>query len=105
MAGAISFGDVTARIVVVTMSSAIPPAIFPMTFAEAGATRRRSQALAAAICSTSYLKFLSKVSTRHLLPVSVSKVIGVMNFAPFAVSITVTVYPFFIKPRAMSAAL
>jgi hypothetical protein len=40
--------------VVVSMSSAIPLAIFPITLAEAGATRTTSARFASATCSTEY---------------------------------------------------
>ena len=39
-------------------------------------------------CSTLNSKFRSNVSTRHLLPVSVSKVIGLMKFTAFSVMST-----------------
>lgn len=43
IAGAITFGAFVAIIVVVSMSSAIPPELFPMTLAVAGATRKNQQ--------------------------------------------------------------
>ena len=58
-----------AIIVVLNISSAMPPAIFPMMFAEAGATKNTSAFLARDICLMSNSKFLSKVSTIHLLDV------------------------------------
>ena len=88
MAGAISFGQVHASRVVVSISSAIPCASLAATFAVAGATIARSAAFASSTCATSYRKFLSKVSVRHLLPVSVSNVIGLMMFIAFFVMIT-----------------
>ena len=47
--------------------------------AEAGATRTTSAFFAMEICATWNWKLRSNVSTIHLLPVSVSKVTGVMN--------------------------
>ena len=72
-------GAFVAITVVVSISSHIPPAILPITFAVHGAIRMRSAAFASETCFTSKEKFLSKVSTMHLFSVSVSKVIGVMN--------------------------
>ena len=54
------------------------------------ATIKRSPRLASDPCFTSKLKLRSKVSTMHLLFVSVSNVIGVMNFVAFCVMITCT---------------
>ena len=105
MAGAISLGQVAAIMVVVVISSAMPFAILPMISAEAGAIRHTSAAFAAAMCSTSNLKFRSNVSMRHLLLVSVSNVTGVTNFAPFGVRVTVTLTPSFMKALAISHAL
>ena len=56
-----------------------------VTLAEAGAIMTTSARFAKATCSTLYLKFLSKVSMRHLLPVRDSKVTGVINCAAFLV--------------------
>ena len=52
--------------VVVSISSAIPPAIFPITLALAGATIKISACLANDTCSTLNSKLRSNVSTRHL---------------------------------------
>ena len=90
IAGAMSFGAFVAKIVVVSISSQMPDAIFPIILADAGATRKRSARLARATCSTLNSKFLSNVSTRHLLPVIVSKVIGVMKLHAFFVMMTCT---------------
>ncbi len=54
MAGAINFLQVLAITVVVSISSAIPLAIFPITFAVAGAIITTSAFFAIAICSTLY---------------------------------------------------
>ena len=54
MAGAMSLGQVQARAVVVSMSSAMPPASFPMTLAVAGAIIMTSAFFARATCSTLY---------------------------------------------------
>ena len=85
MAGATIFLQGQAMTVVVSISSAMPHAILPMTLAEAGAIMTTSARFAKATCSTLYLKFLSKVSMRHLLPVRDSKVTGVINCAAFLV--------------------
>ena len=76
--------------VVVSMSSAMPFAILPITLALAGATSTTSARFAIATCSTLNWKFRSNVSIRHLLPVSVSKVVGWMKFVAFRVIRTVT---------------
>ena len=100
-----SRGQVQAITVVVSMSSAMPWASLPMTLAEAGAISTRSARLATEICSTSKEKFRSKVSTRHLLPVSVSKVMGWINLAALAVMITCTSQCSFFRALAREAAL
>ena len=79
MAGAISFGHFAASRTVVSISSAMPWAAFAIKSAVAGATQIRSAALASEMCSTSYLKLRSKVSTVTRLLVRVSNVRGVMN--------------------------
>ena len=63
MAGETIFLHFDARKVVVSISSAIPFAILAITFAVAGAIIKMSAFFASDICSTSNLKFLSKVST------------------------------------------
>ena len=55
-----------------SMSSAMPFAILPMTFALAGAMSTMSARFASATCSTLYWKLRSNVSMMHLLPVKVS---------------------------------
>ena len=90
MAGAITFGALQARMVVVSMSSAMPAAIFPMTLAVAGATMKTSALAANDTCPTLNSKLRSKVSTMHLLPVSVSKVTGVINWQALRVMMTCT---------------
>ena len=72
------------------ISSAIPLAIFPIIFADAGATINMSAFLARDICFTSNSKFLSNVSTIHLLLVSVSNVIGFIKLQAFSVISTCT---------------
>ena len=79
--------------VVVSISSAMPFAILPITLAEAGATSTTSACFASATCSTLYWKFRSKVSIRHLFPVSCSKVSGVINSVAFFVISTCTLAP------------
>ena len=74
MAGAMIFLHLQAITVVVSMSSAMPWAILPITSALAGAIITTSACFASDTCSTLNSKFRSKVSTRHLLPVSVSNV-------------------------------
>ena len=88
MAGAKSTGAFVAMMVVVSISSQIPEATFPMTLAVQGATRKRSPFFARDTCFTSKLKLRSKVSTMHLLFVRVSKVIGVMKCVAFCVMMT-----------------
>ena len=83
MAGATSVLQVHAMTVVVSISSAIPFAIFPIAFAVAGAIKTKSASFASATCSTENSKFRSNVSIRHLLPVSVSKVVAVIKFVAF----------------------
>ena len=100
MAGDMSFLQGQAMMVVVSMSSAMPPAIFPMTLAEAGATTTRSACLANATCSTLYWKLRSKVSMRHFVPVRLSKVIGLMKFMAFLVIRTWTLQFCFFSMRA-----
>ena len=90
MAGEKSTGAFVAMMVVVSISSQMPPATFPMTLAVQGATRKRSPRLASETCFTSKLKLRSKVSTMHLLLVSVSNVIGVMKWVAFWVMMTWT---------------
>ena len=89
-----------AMTVVVSMSSAMPLAIFPMTLALAGAIITRSACFARATCSTENSKFLSKVSTRHFVPVRVSKVTGVIKLVAFFVISTWTAACCFFKSRA-----
>ena len=62
--------------VVVSISSAIPDASFPITFALAGAIKTTFAFCAAETCSTLYSKFLSNVSIRHLCFDNVSSVRG-----------------------------
>ena len=85
MAGEIIFLHLQAITVVVSISSAIPFAIFPITFAEAGAISTTSAFFASETCSTLNWKFLSNVSIRHLFPVSVSNVIGFIKLVAFCV--------------------
>ena len=87
------------------MSSAIPFAIFPITLALAGATINMSACFASDTCSTLNSKFLSNVSTRHLFPVNVSNVIGLIKFVAFFVIITCTFAPFFTRLLARFAIL
>lgn len=85
MAGEIIFLHLQAITVVVSISSAIPFASFPITFAEAGAISTTSAFFASETCSTLNWKFLSNVSIRHLFPVSVSNVIGFIKLVAFCV--------------------
>ena len=90
IAGATIFLHSQAITVVVSISSAMPLASFPITLAVAGATSTTSVRLANDTCSTLYSKFRSKVSIKHLFPVNVSKVMGLMKFTAFSVIKTVT---------------
>ena len=87
------------------MSSAMPFATFAITLAEAGAIRKTCACFANATCSTLYSKFRSKVSIRHLFPVSVSKVMGLMKFVALRVMITVMSAPCFFNILASAAIL
>ena len=90
IAGEIITGHVAAITVVVSMSSAIPALIFPITFAVAGAIINISANFASETCSTLNSKLRSNVSTMHRFPVSVSNVIGLIKFVAFSVIITYT---------------
>ena len=85
MAGLMIFLQVQAKTVVVSISSARPWASLAITLAVAGATKTTSACFARDTCSTENSKFRSKVSTRHLFPVSVSKVMGLIKFTAFFV--------------------
>ena len=90
IAGTMILGHLQARKVVVSMSSAIPWAILAITLAVAGAITATSAFWARATCSTWNSKFLSNVSITQRLPVSVSKVIGVIKFVACSVISTWT---------------
>ena len=100
IAGATSTLQVHAITVVVSISSAIPFAILPITFAVAGASNTRSACFANATCSTENSKLRSNVSIRHLLPVSVSNVVAVIKFVAFCVIRTCTLQCIFFSIRA-----
>ena len=105
MAGAMIFLHRQASTVVVSMSSASPWASLAITLAEAGAIITTSAALAMETCSTLNSKFRSKVSTRHLRPVRVSKVMGLIKFVAFSVIKTCTFAPCFTSMLAREAIL
>ena len=63
IAGAITTGALVAMTVVESMSSAIPFAIFPITFAVAGAIKKISAFFAKDICSISQFVTGSNIST------------------------------------------
>ena len=90
IAGAINFLHLHAITVVVSISSAMPWATFPITLALAGAIITISAFFARDTCSTLYSKLRSNVSTRHLFPVSVSNVIGLIKLTAFFVISTCT---------------
>lgn len=94
-----------ASTVVVSISSASPFASFPITLAEAGAASTTSACFASATCSTLYWKFRSKVSIRHLFPVRLSKVMGLMNRVAFSVISTCTLQFIFLSILATFAIL
>ena len=94
-----------AMIVVVSISSAMPWAILPMTLAEAGATITTSACFARATCSTLNSKLRSNVSTRHLFPVRLSNVMGLMKLVAFSVMSTCTFTPCFTSMLARPAIL
>ena len=83
----------------------MPFAIFAITFADAGAINTTSAFFANEICATWNWKFLSNVSTIHLLPVNVSNVIGVIKCVAFSVNITWTSQPIFTSILATFAIL
>lgn len=98
-------GHWQAKSVVVSISSASPCASLAQTLAVAGAMIARSAFFASSTCSTSNLKFRSKVSVRHLLTVRVSNVSGVINSIAFFVMMTCTSECCFFKRLARFAAL
>ena len=105
MAGANNFTACEANTVVVSISSHIPEASLPITFAEHGAIINKSAFFANDTCFTSYEKFLSNVSTTHLFDVNVSNVSGLMNFVAFAVINTCTSACCFTNSEASIAVL
>ena len=105
IAGATILGASLARMVVVSMSSAMPWASLAITLAVAGATRMASAAWAREMCCTWNSKFRSKVSVIHLCPVRVSKVMGLIKFTACSVMITRTSAPAFISRLARAALL
>ena len=105
IAGETSTGQPAAKMVVLSISSAIPCAAFPMKFAEAGAMSITSARCATAICLTSLTSPRSKVSVRQRFLVSVSKVMGLMKQAAFLVIMTSTLACSFTSILARSAIL
>ena len=91
--------------VVVNISSAIPCASLPITFAVAGAIITISAHFASVTCSTLYSKLRSNVSIRHLCCVSVSNTSGLIKFVAFCVITTFTSYPVFTSILASVAIL
>ena len=98
-------GQAAARNVVVSMSSASPFASFAIVSALAGATMKTDAAFARETWETLNSKLRSKVSTRHLCPVRVSKVIGLIMFTALGVIITRTSAPALTSILARDAAL
>ncbi len=88
-----------------SMSSAMPPRIFPMMFAVAGAIRRRWARCAREMCpiSDSEIRLNRSMTTGFLE--SVWRVRGVMNCDPDAVRIVVTLAPSLRSSRMISHAL
>lgn len=105
IAGQMILGALHAIIVVVSISSAMPFAIFPMVFAVAGATTKTSARFARATCSTSKSKSRSNKSVITRLPDSVSNDSGCTNSVECGVMITMTVAPFFLSELTISHAL
>ena len=105
IAGDIYLKHLQAITVVVSISSAIPDASLPITFAVAGAIMTMSAFAASETCSTENSKSLSKVSTRHLFPVRVSNVIGFIKLHAFRVINTCTSAPSFLSALASEAVL
>ena len=100
---------VVAIIVVESISSAIPLAIFPMISAVAGAITKTSANWASEICSTSHLLILANISTVTSLPESSPNVIGVTNLAACSVIMQCTSAPrclsWLTSPAALYAAI
>ena len=83
IAGDINLGPLKTNNVAISLSSQIIDAILPIIFADAGATINISSFLANDTCSTLNSKFLSNVSTKHLLPVNVSNLIRLIKLHAF----------------------
>ena len=73
--------------------------------AEAGATITTSACFARATCSPLNSKLRSNVSTRHLFPVRLSNVMGLMKLVAFSVRSTCTFTPCFTSMLARPAIL
>ena len=80
MAGQMRIGDLTAINTVVRRSSAIPLAIFPITFAVAGAMTARSGRSAKEMCSTDGKCRSAHISSWTGFPLKVARVMGVTKF-------------------------
>ena len=105
IAGQIIFGHFAARKTEVSISSAIPFATFAIVFAVAGAIKKISAFCASETWLTLNSKFLSKVSMKHLCPLKVSNVIGLIMFVAFFVISTRTSAPVFTSMLTSVAAL
>ena len=105
MAGQTTLGAFDAIYVVESISSAMPLANLPMTFAVAGATKNKSAFFARDTCFTSNSSTLLKVSVTTALFDKVSKERGAINSQALSVMMTSTFAPSFLRRDTMSQAL
>ena len=105
IAGARRTGASVAITTVESMSSAMPPRIFPRIFAVAGAITRRLARCAREMCPISDSAMRSNRSVQTGFFERVCRVRGVMNRAPEAVRITRTPAPSLRSVRTISHAL
>ena len=105
IAGAMTTGAVVAMTVVVSISSAMPPAIFPMMLAVAGAMTNTSAHWARAMCSTLNSGISLNMDTATGLP-EISRIVsGVINSVACSVIMHLTSAPRLRSMLAISAAL
>ena len=106
IAGATTTGQVAARTVVVSKSSAIPEAIFARKDAVAGATTIRSADLATAMCFTCSTSVNRSGSTTEIeFPDRASRVLLPMNLKALFVATTWTEWPASENSRTSAADL
>src|SRR6056297_891945 len=105
IAGAMNFFASVAIIVVVSISSAIPPAIFPIILAVAGAIKKTSAVFARDMWSISQLEGSENISVYTRLFESVCKVHSPISLVDDFVIITFTSAFNFLRRLMISAAL